>query len=210
MTGSGLPFYLGPFLDLLNARNPQLELDLLDDNTCSIAEGLACGQVDVYFAPVMNRQPFPEGIVRKSIAPSQQYILLPSSHHLASRQIISIKELDGERFILYPKTRETCIRDFQTENLKAAGITYSIWNCNSSPVFYMLLVPIGKGLVISPMPLMNAPPNTVCLPLTDISYAASSALFYSKNRQNQQVQAFVSSFLQFTKEVPQHEHGKAL
>nr|WP_302592474.1 LysR family transcriptional regulator [uncultured Marvinbryantia sp.] len=210
VAGTGLPFYLGPFLDLVNARNPQLQLDLLDDNTCSIAEGLSCGQVDLYFAPIMNRQPVPKGIIRKFIAPSQQYVLLPASHRLASHGTVSIRELNGERFILYPETCESCIRDFQLENLRASSIEYTTCICNSSSIFYMLLVPIGKGLIISPMPLMNAPPNTVCLPLTDISYTASSALFYSRGCQNPEAESFVSSFLQFTKEASHHEHRKAL
>ena len=111
---------------------------------------------------------------------------------------------------VHTETRESCIRDFQLENLRASGIEYTTCICNSSSIFYMLLVPIGKGLIISPMPLMNAPPNTVCLPLTDVSYTASSALFYSRSCRNPEVEPFVSSFLQFTKEASHHEHRKTL
>ena len=53
VTGSGLPLYLGPFLDELNLRYPDMSLELFDDTRFSIEDGLRSGAVDIYFAPVM-------------------------------------------------------------------------------------------------------------------------------------------------------------
>lgn len=54
ITGSGLPLYLGPFLDELNLKYPDISLELLDDSRYSIEEGLRSGEVDIYFASVMR------------------------------------------------------------------------------------------------------------------------------------------------------------
>lgn len=209
MTEGKMPFYLGPFLDILNAKNPQLKLQLLDDTHCSIADGLHSGQVDLYFAPVMNRLGI-EGVTRYVFAPSGQYVLLPVSHRLASRESISLKELDQECFILYPQTKETCIRDFQLTNLEASGIRYTVYDSLSSPAFNHLLVPIGKGIFLSPVPVLNEPPRTVCLPLTDVPHPAASAMFYLKNCSKPEVAQFVTYFKRFIKETPYYENRKAL
>lgn len=209
IVGTGLPFYLGPFLDMLNARHPHVALDLLDDTYCSVQNGLLSGKIDIYFATMLNRISMPE-IARRTIAPSQQYVLLPSSHRLASREHISISELNGEQFILYPETEEPCVRQFQLENLKASGIRYSIYETNSSPVFFQLLVPIGKGIIISPAPAVNTPPNCVRIPLSDISYSASSSLFYCKTNTKPEVKLFVEEYMNFMKEKERYDHGKPL
>lgn len=54
ITGSGLPLYLGPFLDELKLKYPDISLELLDDSRYSIEEGLRSGEVDIYFASVMR------------------------------------------------------------------------------------------------------------------------------------------------------------
>lgn len=122
ITGSGLPLYLGPFLDELNLKYPDISLELLDDSRYSIEEGLRSGEVDIYFASVMRDFEIP-GLTKTTVTASSQYLLLPRSHRLANRTTVSLRELDGECFIPYPRTRENCLRDFQFRNLEASGIS---------------------------------------------------------------------------------------
>lgn len=223
VSGVALPLFLGPFLDLLNEKYPHIRLELFDDTRFSIAEGLGSGEVDVYFAPAMNRSPRQEeiagrivspprqeGIVRRIISPPRHCVLLPERHPLASRPTVSMRDLDGECFILYPQTKETGIRDFQLANLQASGIRRSVYDSGTSPVFFTLLVPVGKGIVLLPTPIFNLPPRTVCLPLTDAPCAAFSALFYSQETVRPEVRKFVDLFFQFTKETALYEHRQAL
>ncbi len=210
VSGIALPLFLGPFLDLLNAKYPHVRLEFSDDTRYSIAEGLDSGEVNVYFAPSMNRLPQREGIVRRIISPPRHCVLLPEGHPLASRPTVSMRDLDGECFILYPQTKESGIRDFQLENLQASGIRRSIYDSGTSPVFFALLVPVGKGIVLLPAPVFGLPPKTVCLPLTDAPCAAFSALFYSRKAGRPEVRKFVDLFFQFTKEAARYEHRQAL
>lgn len=206
VTGSALPLFLGPFLDRLNLSYPDMALEILDDTTWSIEEGLRSGAVDIYFAPVMGDFKIP-GMTKEMIAPSNQYVLLPRSHPLSARNSVSLRELDGEHFIPYPETMETCIRDFMLRNLRDSGIRYSLFHDPVSPQFYKLLVPIGKGLVLLPTPIMELPPNTVLVTVSDLKYPAAPCFFYDKNSVNPEIHAFVRDYKAFVKEMRQHEHG---
>ena len=204
-----MPLYLGPFLDMLNAMNPHLQLQLLDDTHYSIADSLHSGQADLYFAPAMSQFGI-DGITKYTYSSFGQYALLPADHRLASRESISLWELDKECFILYPKTKETCIRDFQLTNLNASGIHYTVYDSSSSPTFNHMFVTIGKGIFLSPIPILNEPPKSVCVSLTDVPYPCASSMFYLKNCTKPEVARFVAYFKRFIKEASHHENRKAL
>ena len=208
VTGTSLPLHLGPFLDRLILNHPDMQLDLLDDSHCSIAESLISGEADLYFGPTLDESA-PKNLVRHVIGSPGEFVLLPKTHRLADRSMISIRELDGEQFILYPKTAEPAIRDFQLKNLRDSGIRYSLYESDTSVLFSKLLVPIGKGLLLYTHTL-DLPPNTVCIPVTDLPYHASICCYYLKGSTNPDVTAFVRDYLAFTKEVKGYEHRQTL
>lgn len=209
ISGSTLPLNLGPFLDQINLSHPGIHLEIMDDSQYGIIDGLQSGAVDIYFAPVLSDFA-PKGIEKVPVSTSAQYIILPRDHPLADRTMISIRELDGERFILYPHTAEPANRDFQLRNLEDSGIRYTVYDSNTSSVFYKLLVPVGKGILLRPMPMMDVPPNTVCLPVTDLPHMATTCFFYNKTNPNEDVLAFARDFPKFAKEVSGREHRKSL
>lgn len=207
VTGSSLPLHLGPFLDQLILNHPDMQLELLDDSQYGITEGLSSGAVDIYFAPVLD-EPVPRNIFRFLVGSPGEYVLLPRSHPLADRSMISIRELDGERFILYPQTAENAIREFQLRNLRDSGIRYSLYESNTSVIFSKLLVPIGKGILLYTTHMMDLPPNTVCIPVTNLPHHASICFFYHKTNTNPDVLAFARDYLTFAKEVNGYEYRK--
>lgn len=207
--GTNLPLYLGPFLDQLNLSNPGIRLEIYDDSRYGIIEGLQSGAIDIYFAPVMADFA-PRGLSKNPISTSSQFVIMPRSHPLAERTMISIRELDGEQFLLYPRSAESAIRDFQLRNLEDAGIRYSIYDCETSALFYKLLVPVGKGLLLRPTPMMDLPPNTVAIPVSDLKHPATSCFFYDKTNPRADVLAFVRDFPKFAREVSSHEYRKTL
>lgn len=208
VTGTSLPLHLGPFLDQLILNHPHMQLELLDDSRCGIADGLASGEADIYFGPVLD-EPVPKNLVRHTIGSPGEYVLLPKAHRLADRSMVSIRELDGECFILYPRTAESAIRDFQLKNLRDSGIRYSLYESDTSVLFSKLLVPIGKGLLLYTHTL-DLPPNTVCIPITDLPHHASICFFYLRGNTNPDVAAFVKDYLAFAKEVSRYEHRQTL
>lgn len=205
VTGSSLPLHLGPFLDKLVLDHPDMQLELLDDSRYGILDGLTSGAVDIYFAPVLERSA-PRNLHQQFLGAPGEYVILPRSHPLADRSMISIRELDGERFILYPQTAESAIRDFQLQNLRDSGIRYSLYDSATSVIFSKLLVPIGKGILLYTTHMMDLPPNTVCIPVTDLPHHASVCFFYRKTNPSPDVLAFVRDYLAYAKEVTRYEH----
>lgn len=208
VTGSTLPLHLGPFLDQLILKHPDMHLDLLDDSQYSLAEGLISGAVDLYFAPTLGES-VPKGLIRKVIAHPGESILLPRSHPLAGRSMISIRELDGEQFILYPQTAEASFRNFQLKNLQDSGIRYTLYESDTAVLFNKLLVPIGKGLLLYTH-IMDSPPNTVCIPITDLPHHVAFCFFYRKSNPSPDVLAFERDYLKFVKEATHFEHRQTL
>lgn len=204
VTGFSLPLHLGPFLDVLILNHPHMQLELLDDSSCGIADGLSSGEVDLYFGPVLD-EPIPKNLLRHTIGSPGEFVLLPKSHPLADRSMISIRELDGECFIQYPQTAESAIRDFQLRNLRDSGIRHTIYDSGTSVLFSKLLVPIGKGLLLYTHTI-DLPPNTVCIPVTDLPHHASLCFFCHRNSTNPDVAAFVKDYLAFAKEMARYEH----
>ena len=209
ITGSNLPLNLGPFLDELNTNNPNISIEIMDDTRYGIVDGIQSGAVDIYFAPVMSDFA-PQGLSKTMVSSSTQYVIMPKSHRLADRSMISIKELDGEQFVMYPKTAESAIRDFQIRNLKDSGIKYTLYDGETSTLFYKLLVPVGKGMLIRPTPMMDVPPNTVCIPLSGLAHTATMCFFYDKINPRPDVLAFAEDFPKFAKELTKREHNKAI
>lgn len=209
ITGTNLPLYLGPFLDQLNLSNPGVQLELLDDSRFGIVDALQSGAVDIYFAPVMEDFA-PKGLSKNPVSTSTQFLILPRNHPLAEQTMVSLRELDGETFLLYPRTAESAIRDFQLRNLQDAGISFSTYDGNTASLFYKLLVPVGKGVLLHPTPMMDLPPGTVAVPVSDLSHPATSCFFYDRNNAKADVLAFAKDFPNFAREVRKREHRKAL
>ncbi|GEM_PF-866877 len=197
--GQGLPFFLGPFLDGINRMYPHIRLEIVDDGRQSIMEGLMSGEVDVFFSPALPRE-WPESICRMLVTHNQAHVLLPSSHPLSESSALSLSKLDGERFLLYPRTKESCIRDFQLENLKLSGIRHTVYDNASSPLYYHLLVPVQKGILLYPTGILHVPPGTAAIPVSDIIEEAPTFLFYLKASRNPSVRFFVDGFLSFMRE----------
>lgn len=209
VTGSNLPLNLGPFLDQLNLSNPGIQIELLDDSRFGIVDGLQSGAVDIYFAPVMENYA-PKYLSKHPVSVSTQFMVLPRSHPLADRTMVSIRELDQAQFILYPRTAEPAIREFQLRNLQDSGIRYTLYDGDTATLFYKLLVPVGKGLLLLPTPMMDVPPNAVCLPVTDLPHPAVMCFFYDRANQKADVQAFARDFPNFAKEVGNRERRPSL
>lgn len=209
VSGSNLPLDLGPFLDQLNRSHPNIHLQILDDSQYGITDGLQSGAVDIYFAPVMEDFA-PKGLAKIPVSTSNQYVILPRNHRLADRAVVSIRDLNGEQFILYPSNAESAIRDFQLKNLQDSGISYTLYDSDTASVFYKLLVPVGKGILLVPTPIMDLPPNAVCLPVTDLPHPTTICFFYDKVNLKDDILAFARDFSKSLKGGPKHEYGKTI
>lgn len=187
---------LGPYLDIFCRRHPQLNIDLYDENTCQIRSGLKSGKVDIAFV-VCREQDFEDipGRILLSCFPTM-YVHLPVDHMLANEPSVHFSELSGETFILYPQMLDPWIRDLQIDFLEQSGIDYQIYEESTSPYFFDLLVPIGKGIRLWNWNTVTAP-NTVLLPIADKGYGTCLYMLYDTDTTNPAVLPFINGFLDY-------------
>ena len=196
MADTALSGLLGPYLDELVRRTPDLQLELLDDSRVGIAQGLAQDAVDLYLSFCARETLFP-GTVRRRMFQAPLCALLPRQHSLAGQLQISMRQLDGERFILYPRTAESATHDLQRHILELSGIHYSVYEPAASPAFYKMLVPIGKGVALVPWIQKDIVPNASAVLLRDVPCEYEMYAFYSKTNQNPLLPAVLEGYRRF-------------
>ncbi len=194
------PLHLGPLLDKLNLSNPSVILRLLDANSLDLWEALRSGSVDLAFLTVPENI-IPEEFDRYRIAGPTQFAVLPAGHPLINRPSVSLSELDGETFLLYAEASNAFARAFQTANLEAAGISYSVYDHDIAQSLIQFLVPVGKGILITPYYLTDLPAS-VQLPLTDIPFPALPWMISARDPGNSDVPRFIREFFAFAKSNP--------
>lgn len=197
MSGFIIPSKLGPYLDTVNLRYPNINLEILDDRRRSIPDGLADGTYDMFFSFAPDSLCF-EGVEKEFVYSTRVQVLVPLNHHLAGKTVISARELDGERFVLYPVTAETAMRDCELELLESAGISYQVYEPSVCPAAYYIMVPVGKGLVLCPWVLRHMiPPNSTALSVSDPQFVFSMYIFYRKDCPNPYLPEFLQGFRNF-------------
>ena len=189
-----LPPVVGRFLDEFLPRHPDIEPSLFNDAEVGIAEGLNSRRVDLYFA-YCPQEAACAGLVQRPIFRTRMCALVPSEHRLAWKQSISLSELDGETLLIYPETRETSLRDWELEALRASGIRYSLFEGHTSPLYYTLLVQMGQGVAICPWLLRgHNPRHTTFLPLTDPECQCTIDMLYHPENNNPALRLFLEEF----------------
>ena len=196
MCGQTMPSELGPFLDRYCRKYPKLFLGLHDDNACTIREGLLTGRMDIAFA-VSRLNDF-EDIPGKKIIYEfpKMKVHVPNDHRLANAGTIHFSDLNGEVFVLYPNKREELTRNLQLSMLKQSHIQYKIYEEDCSPVFFDLLVPIGKGVRLWNWTDHQAP-NTTLLTIEDPGYETCMYMLYNTQTENEAAIQFMEAFQAF-------------
>ncbi|MBE7017708.1 MAG: LysR family transcriptional regulator [Ruminococcaceae bacterium] len=196
-SGFIIPSRLGPFLDTVNLQYPNIDLELFDDRNYDIEHSVREGEIDIFFSYAPEKF-FCPGIVREEVYNTKALVLVPLHHHLAHKSSLSLADIDGERFVLYPQGRERAYNEAEREILLRSGISFSLYEGSVSPGAHFILVPVGKGLALCPRTTRDLiPPNTVALPVIDPNFEMTMYMFYSENSPNPYVSEFVENFRTF-------------
>lgn len=192
--GRILPPLVGRFLDQFLLRHPDITPSLYNDQEIGIADGLGSGKVDAYFA-YSPQEAYCASLSRRPVFRTCLGALVPNRHSLAWKSSISLSELDGETFLLYPETCVTSLRERELSALRAAGIRYSLFEGHLSPIYYTLPVQMGQGIAICPMQLQGHTPRfTTLLPLTDPLCRCSIDMLWHPENDNPALRLFLEEF----------------
>lgn len=193
-SGFTIPSKLGPFLDTVNLQFPNIKLELFDDRSHNICDSIGGGELDVFFTYAPKDLYYP-GIEKEFVYSTKVLALVPLHHHLAHKSSLSLSDLEGERFVLYPAGRETAYHEAEKEILALSGISHSIYEGHVCPSAHFIMVPVGKGLALCPRMMRSMiPPNTIALPVIDPSFETTMYMFYKKDNPNPYVSEFLESF----------------
>ncbi|QEI06526.1 LysR family transcriptional regulator [Pigmentiphaga aceris] len=98
---------------------PDVQLTLIEMNTTGLLEMLAQQTLDVGFVrPGPNA---PTGMDLQPMADEAMKIVLPNSHRFASRRHLSLAELAGEPFVLFPRGVGLSLHDEIVDACRRAG-----------------------------------------------------------------------------------------
>ena len=198
ISGFTIPGMLGPFLDTVNLRYPDIHLEIFDDSKFGIVDGLNSGQVDIFFTYCSDREQF-EGIEKELLYSTKVMVLAAKNHRLGFFSSVKLKDLEGERFVLYPQTAESATRNAELELLDNCGIHYSVYEGTACPAVHYVMAPIGKGLVLCPWITQNMiPPNTTALSVEDPDFIMEMYMFYRSDCVNPYLTEFLQEFRNFS------------
>ena len=194
-----MPFPLANALDSMNFRYPNLHLDILDDRDVCIEEGLDHQNVDL-FLTFRDPSKIDDRYEVTPLVTTTTTIIVRNDHRLAKRSSVTLRDLDGECFILYPDTQEHLIRQQQIDILEQSGIHYSIYQTQTPHSLYTFLLPVGKGVMMIPWPMLNKlTPNSVPLTLEGDGAVMTYSMVYRKDNPNPTLHAIVKEVLELKK-----------
>ncbi len=196
-SGFTIPSKLGPYLDTVNLQYPNINLELFDDRCYSIEKSVGSGELDIFFSYARSDVDYP-GIVKEAVYSTKVLVLVPLHHHLALKSSLSISDLEGERFVLYPRGADTACYESELSILERSGISYSLYEGNICPTAHYVMVPVGKGLALCPRVMRGMiPPNTTALPVIDPNFETTMYMFYRPDNPNQYLMEFLGNFRNF-------------
>lgn len=198
-SGFIIPSKLGPFLDTVNLQYPNIRLELFSDRTHDIAHSVAEGELDLFFTYAEEFLNIPR-VEREMVYNTKVLALVPLHHHLAHKSSLSISDLEGERFVLYPKGADCSYHNAERAILDRSGISYSVYEGHACPTAHYIMVPVGKGLALCPSNMRSMiPPNTTALPVIDPNFEISMYVFYRRDNPNPYVAEFLEEFRAFNR-----------
>ena len=130
-------------------RYPGVTLSLYERNTLAQIDALADRELDLGLVRPPEST-LPEGVVTTELRRDPLVMVLPEDHPLASRPTLSIKDLEGQPLVMYPKTAGTGIHPQIFRLCRAAGFEPTIAMEAGEASTMAGLVAAGFGIAVLP------------------------------------------------------------
>ncbi|WP_019932811.1 LysR substrate-binding domain-containing protein [Nocardia sp. BMG111209] len=137
--------FLGGFLNQISRALPEVELTLGEHVSAEQFGELASGRLDLALArPPFDRVEFDGRLVHRE----PLVLAVPQSHRLAGSGPLPIRELEGERLLVYAPGPARYFAELTTRAL--AGISYDTADRLTQVHTMLALVSAGRGLALVP------------------------------------------------------------
>lgn len=195
VTADFISYGLANALNSINYNNPDIHIDLYDDREYEIFDGLDSGNLDIYFTFIYD-EIIPPDYLSVPLLHSNTFVILKTSHPMANRTSVSLNDLNGEHFILYPRTKVLHVNEYQRNLLAESGIDYSIIESSTPQNLYSYLLPIGKGILLSPWPMtQKLTPDSIAVPLSCETVQGTYSMICKKDHGNPLLDIFIRDII---------------
>lgn len=187
------PELLASILNSFKRRYPDLEVVLFEGTLEEVYEWIGSSLVDAGF--VLHPA---KGLESKLITNDELYVVVPTSHHLHSQQVVSGSELDGESFIM-AKSLCSC------QLIEMAGLAHlrpQIRYQASDSATIMAMVREGLGITLMPGTMLSERmegEGVVALPFEPARYLEIGLAVRSQATASRGAKLFIQIALEWTK-----------
>jgi DNA-binding transcriptional LysR family regulator len=138
---------------------PEVEVSLEESPTTVLAAGLRDGRVDAAFVRPPLRTA--EGIALHLIDEEEMVVAVSTSHPLAERADLEIKDLANETFVLYPRVERPGLADTVIAACEKAGFSPKVKQYTPQLSSTINLVAASLGVSIVPKSMQGLQPHAV-------------------------------------------------
>jgi LysR family transcriptional regulator, hydrogen peroxide-inducible genes activator len=176
-------YLLPTLLKGLTARHPLISTKIVEDITPVLVQRLHEGTIDMAVVAL----PIPGGeLVSVELFEEKFYAVLPEKHRLASRDSISLAELNREPFLLLKEGH--CFRDSLIAACDKLKMSPSI--VFESGQFATILAMVSAGMGVSAVPAMAVQPQAGCkfIPISGKHSTRTVGIVTSRHRYQSRAQ----------------------
>lgn len=179
-------------IERLKSDYPQLTVSVKEIDSVEAIPALEAGDIDLAFARL-------EGDLGASIdslplTQDRLAVAMPRSHAKAKLQRIRLASLAEEEFVMFARHVSPLSFDTLVAACRGSGFSPRILHEVRSVASQIAFVGCGQGIALVPMTLKKlAPPNVVIRPLKENVSVVTTAMAWSKARENHLVEAVVAA-----------------
>ncbi|MEL6130861.1 MAG: LysR family transcriptional regulator [Cyanobacteria bacterium J06628_4] len=184
-----LPDYLKQYRE----QYPHIEIILHELSTQEQIQGLLNNRLDIGFMrPPVNTAT----LQARPVLQEPLVAALPLNHRLASQPIISVKELQGELFVLFPRTMATRLYDQIISLCHQGNFSPTVAQQAAQMQTILSLVAAEIGVAIVPASLQNLQRRGVCfIPFRESTPKAEVCVVWKQDQMTPTVKTFLQGML---------------
>ncbi|SFN96417.1 transcriptional regulator, LysR family [Pseudomonas sp. NFACC24-1] len=145
--GSAVYEFLPKVIAEARLKQPQVKIVLAEMNTYQQHEALRARRIDlgIVRSPLLETGYATECLVREPFV-----LAVPAGHPLASAEVISVQDLDGQPFLMYSHAAYPPFNELLTGMLRSARVAPQFVQWLGSSLTILALVNAGMGLALVP------------------------------------------------------------
>ena len=189
--GSTIYDILPRMLVKFKSKFPQAQLDLHNMDKNEQLLNLRNHSIHIGIIRHVNNEP---GIVTRTLAKEAVYIAVADDHAMAKQKSLTIKQLEAESLIVFPRTNRPSFADQVIAECRKSGFIPKVVQETEDVISALVLVSVKTGIAFVPASACNIKiPGVSFLPLNDKQLSAELCCIYLKDRRDPVLSAFLNT-----------------